>query len=34
MSIDDEGRIVQIADTQQLAYGERNGERTPRRVVS
>jgi 2-dehydropantoate 2-reductase len=28
--IDDEGRIVQIADIQKLAYGERNGETTPR----
>jgi 2-dehydropantoate 2-reductase len=28
--IDDEGRIVQLADFQQLAYGERNGETTPR----
>jgi 2-dehydropantoate 2-reductase len=28
--IDEEGRIVQIADIQQLAYGERNGETTPR----
>jgi 2-dehydropantoate 2-reductase len=28
--LDDEGRIVQIADFQQLVYGERNGETTPR----
>jgi len=28
--IDDRGRIVQIADIQQLAYGERSGETTPR----
>jgi len=28
--MDRDGRIVQIADFQQLAYGERNGERTPR----
>jgi 2-dehydropantoate 2-reductase len=28
--IDNEGRIVQLADFQQLAYGERNGKRTPR----
>jgi 2-dehydropantoate 2-reductase len=28
--IDDEGRIVQLADMQQLLYGERNGETTPR----
>jgi 2-dehydropantoate 2-reductase len=28
--IDGKGRIVQIAETQQLAYGERNGEVTPR----
>jgi 2-dehydropantoate 2-reductase len=28
--IDDEGRIVQLADIQQLAYGERNGETTSR----
>ena len=28
--IDDEGRIVQLADFQQLVYGERNGETTPR----
>jgi 2-dehydropantoate 2-reductase len=28
--MDRDGRIVQIADIQQLAYGERNGERTPR----
>jgi 2-dehydropantoate 2-reductase len=28
--IDDEGRIVQLADFQQLVYGERNGEMTPR----
>src|SRR6266481_697411 len=28
--IDDQGRIVQFADFQQLVYGERNGERTPR----
>jgi 2-dehydropantoate 2-reductase len=28
--IDSEGRIVQSADIQQLAYGERNGETTPR----
>src|SRR5207253_10908426 len=28
--IDDQGRIVQLADIQQLAYGERNGETTPR----
>jgi 2-dehydropantoate 2-reductase len=28
--IDDEGRIVQLADFQQLIYGERNGETTPR----
>jgi 2-dehydropantoate 2-reductase len=28
--IDGEGRIVQLADVQQLVYGERNGERTPR----
>src|ERR1700704_1541907 len=28
--IDEEGRIVQLADFQQLAYGERNGETTPR----
>jgi 2-dehydropantoate 2-reductase len=26
----DEGRIVQLADFQQLVYGERNGETTPR----
>ena len=31
--IDDEGRIVQLADIQQLAYGERNGETTPRLQV-
>ena len=28
--IDDEGQIVQLADFQQLVYGERNGETTPR----
>jgi len=28
--IDDAGRIVQFADIQRLAYGERNGETTPR----
>ena len=28
--IDDAGRIVQLADFQQLVYGERNGETTPR----
>jgi 2-dehydropantoate 2-reductase len=28
--IDDEGRIVQLADFQQLVYGERNGAMTPR----
>jgi 2-dehydropantoate 2-reductase len=28
--MDRDGRIVQIADFQQLTYGERNGERTPR----
>ncbi|MFZ3374658.1 MAG: 2-dehydropantoate 2-reductase [Chthoniobacterales bacterium] len=28
--IDDKGRIVQLADMQQLLYGERNGETTPR----
>jgi 2-dehydropantoate 2-reductase len=28
--IDDRGRIVQLADIQQLVYGERNGEVTPR----
>jgi 2-dehydropantoate 2-reductase len=28
--IDNEGRIVQLADFQQLVYGERNGETTPR----
>jgi 2-dehydropantoate 2-reductase len=28
--IDDQGRIVQLADMQQLVYGERNGETTPR----
>jgi 2-dehydropantoate 2-reductase len=28
--IDDAGRIVQLADFQQLIYGERNGETTPR----
>ncbi len=28
--IDDQGRIVQLADFQQLVYGERNGETTPR----
>jgi 2-dehydropantoate 2-reductase len=28
--IDDEGRIVQLADFQKLVYGERNGETTPR----
>jgi 2-dehydropantoate 2-reductase len=28
--IDDQGRIVQLADFQQLVYGERNGEATPR----
>ena len=28
--IDGEGRIVQLADFQQLVYGERNGETTPR----
>jgi 2-dehydropantoate 2-reductase len=28
--IDDEGRIVQLADFQQLVYGERNGGMTPR----
>ena len=28
--IDGEGRIVQLADMQQLLYGERNGETTPR----
>jgi 2-dehydropantoate 2-reductase len=27
---DDRGRIVQLADVQQLVYGERNGESTPR----
>src|SRR5438046_5502392 len=28
--LDDQGRIVQLADFQQLVYGERNGESTPR----
>src|SRR5205823_8460157 len=28
--IDDEGRIVQLADFQRLVYGERNGKTTPR----
>ena len=28
--LDDQGRIVQLADFQQLVYGERNGETTPR----
>jgi 2-dehydropantoate 2-reductase len=28
--VDDRGRIVQLADFQQLVYGERNGESTPR----
>ena len=28
--IDSQGRIVQLADVQQLVYGERNGESTPR----
>jgi 2-dehydropantoate 2-reductase len=28
--MDDEGRIVQLANFQQLVYGERNGETTPR----
>jgi 2-dehydropantoate 2-reductase len=28
--IDDEGRVIQLADFQQLVYGERNGETTPR----
>jgi 2-dehydropantoate 2-reductase len=28
--IDDEGRIVQLANFQQLVYGERNGAKTPR----
>ena len=28
--IDNEGRIVQLADFQKLVYGERNGETTPR----
>jgi 2-dehydropantoate 2-reductase len=28
--IDDQGRIVQLADFQQLVYGERNGQITPR----
>jgi 2-dehydropantoate 2-reductase len=28
--IDDQGRIVQLADFQRLVYGERNGEITPR----
>jgi 2-dehydropantoate 2-reductase len=28
--IDGQGRILQLADFQQLAYGERNGKRTPR----
>jgi len=28
--IDDQGRIAQLADFQQLVYGERNGETTPR----
>ena len=28
--IDDQGRIVQLADFQRLVYGERNGEATPR----
>ena len=28
--IDDAGRIVQLADFQQLVYGERNGDTTPR----
>jgi 2-dehydropantoate 2-reductase len=28
--VDDQGRIVQLADFQQLVYGERNGESTPR----
>jgi 2-dehydropantoate 2-reductase len=28
--IDDKGRIVQLADMQQVLYGERNGETTPR----
>jgi 2-dehydropantoate 2-reductase len=30
VKIDDQGRIVQLADFQQLVYGERNGEITPR----
>src|SRR6266550_5017687 len=28
--LDDKGRIVQLADFQQLVYGERNGDTTPR----
>ena len=28
--IDNQGRVVQLADVQQLVYGERNGETTPR----
>jgi 2-dehydropantoate 2-reductase len=28
--IDDKGRVVQLADIQQLVYGERNGNTTPR----
>jgi 2-dehydropantoate 2-reductase len=28
--IDDQGRIIQLGDFQQLVYGERNGETTPR----
>jgi 2-dehydropantoate 2-reductase len=28
--VDDQGRIIQLADFQQLVYGERNGESTPR----
>jgi 2-dehydropantoate 2-reductase len=31
--LDAEGRIVQIADIQQLIYGERSGEKTPRLEV-
>jgi len=30
VEIDGQGRIVQLADVQQLLYGERNGETTPR----
>jgi 2-dehydropantoate 2-reductase len=30
VKIDDQGRIIQLADFQQLLYGERNGETTPR----